>query len=111
MGLLSFFLSTEDLARKAHKALGENGVDACFYWFDNNWHYVKKWEHLKDLKSLGRLPAEVRSQLPDYHKADFSKSDAWLGRTISSLIKLSWSEDQVKERAENMVKAIKSVIG
>ena len=108
---LNFFLSTEDTARNAHKALGKNGVDACFYWFDNNWHYVKKWEHLKDLKSLGRLSVEVRTQLPNYHKADFSKSDAWLGRTISSLIKLSWSEDQVKERAENMVKAIKSVIG
>lgn len=108
---LSFFLPTEDKARNAHKALGEIGVDACFYWFDNNWHYVNKWEHLKDLKSLGRLSVEVRAQLPDYHKADFSKSDAWLGRSISSLIKLSWSEDQVKERAENMVKAIRSVIG
>jgi 8-amino-3,8-dideoxy-alpha-D-manno-octulosonate transaminase len=107
---LSFFLTTEDLARKAHKALGAHEVDACFYWFDNNWHYVKKWEHLKDLKSLGRLPEEVRNQLPDYHTKDFSLSDKWLGRTISSLVKLSWSEAETTDRAAKMVKAIQSVL-
>lgn len=107
---LSFFLPSEELAQKAHKALGENGVDACFYWYSNNWHYYRKWEHLTDLKSLGRLPKEVREALPDYSKADFSASDHWMGRTISCLIKLGWTEAEVEERAKRMVEAIQMVL-
>jgi 8-amino-3,8-dideoxy-alpha-D-manno-octulosonate transaminase len=99
---LSFFLPTEEFAKKAHTALGDAGIDACFYWFDNNWHYYKKWEHLTHKKSLGKLPQEVINQLPDYSKSDFSKSDAWVGRTISCLIKLSWTDEQVAERAIKM---------
>jgi 8-amino-3,8-dideoxy-alpha-D-manno-octulosonate transaminase len=99
---LNFFLPTQEIAKKAHSALIEDGIDACFYWFDNNWHYYKKWEHLTNLTSLGKLPQEVMNQLPDYSKADFSKSDAWIGRTISCLVKLSWTEEQVYERAKKM---------
>lgn len=103
---LNFFLPTEELAQKAHKALGDAGVDVCFYWFDNNWHYYRKWEHLTNLKSLGKLPAEIKNQLLDYSKSDFSASDKWMGRTISSLIKLSWTENEVHVRAEKMAEII-----
>ena len=107
---LSFFLPSEELAQKAHKALGGHGVDACFYWYNNNWHYYKKWEHLTELKSLGKLPQEVKEALPDYSKADFSSSDHWMGRTISCLIKLSWSEEEVVERAKKMVEALQDTM-
>ena len=99
----------EESAREVHKKLAENGVDGCFYWFDNNWHYIKKWDHLKDLKSLGKLPEELRQGLPDYNQMDTSQSDHWLGRTISVLIKLGWSEQEVNERAKRMVDTINSV--
>ncbi len=103
---LNFFLPSEDIARKVHSALGEDGVDGCFHWYGNNWHYIKKWEHLKNLKSLGKLPREVLEQLPDYNMADFSQSDFWIGRNISCLIKLSWTDGQVRERAAKLVKII-----
>ncbi|MFC4220092.1 DegT/DnrJ/EryC1/StrS family aminotransferase [Flagellimonas marina] len=105
---LSFFLPSEEMAQKAHKALGTNGVDACFYWYNNNWHYYRKWEHLTDKKALGKLPEEVIKGLPDYSKTDFSASDYWVGRTISCLIKLGWSEKEMKERAKKMVEVIQS---
>lgn len=107
---LNFFLPTEELAKKAHKALAENGVDACFYWFTNNWHYINGWEHLRNLKSLGNLSSEVKAQMQDLNTTDFSKSDAIMGRTISALIKIGWSEKQVKDRAEAMKRAIESVL-
>ena len=107
---LSFFLPTEELTKKAHSALSDIGVDACFYWFTNNWHYINGWNHLKDMKSLGKLSSEVRNQMQDLNAADFSKSDAIMGRTISSLIKIGWTEKQVKERAEKMREAIASVL-
>tara|TARA_R110000868_G_scaffold3575_5_gene22578 strand:- start:1571 stop:2764 length:1194 start_codon:yes stop_codon:yes gene_type:complete len=107
---LSFFLPSTELAKEAHTALGEVGIDACFYWFDNNWHYYKKWEHLTHKKSLGKLPQEVIDQLPDYSKSDFSKSDAWIGRTISCLIKLSWTEEEVANRAAKMKNVLEKFI-
>ena len=107
---LSFFLPTEELTQKAHKALSEAGVDACFYWYINNWHYINGWEHLRNLKSLGNLSSEVKNQMQDLNNTDFSKSDAVMGKTLSSLIKIGWTEKQVKERAEAMKKAISSVL-
>ncbi|MDC6364860.1 MULTISPECIES: DegT/DnrJ/EryC1/StrS family aminotransferase [Flavobacteriaceae] len=104
---LSFFLPSEASAQKVHTALGANAIDACFYWFDNNWHYYKKWEHLTELKSLGKLPDEVKESMPDYSKADFSASDHWMSRTISCLVKLGWTVDEVTKRAQKMAQVIR----
>ncbi|WP_103070584.1 DegT/DnrJ/EryC1/StrS family aminotransferase [Aquimarina sediminis] len=106
---LSIFLPTEDLARNTHKALGAHGVDACFYWYDNNWHYYKKWDHLIAQKSLSKLSQEIQTGLQQNNRS-FDPSDVWMGRTISCLIKLNWTEEEVTERASKMVEAIKSVL-
>ncbi len=107
---LNFFLPSEEMAQKAHRALSEAGVDACFYWFTNNWHYIKGWGHLKNLKSLGTLPLEVTNQMQDLNNTDFSKSDAIMGRTISSLVKIGWTEKQVKERAALMADTLRNIL-
>jgi len=107
---LNFFMPSGELAQIAHQELIEAGVDGCFYWFDNNWHYYRKWEHLTDRKSLGKLPKDVVESLPDYSKADFSESDQWMSRNISCLIKLGWTEEEVKIRAKQMADAIKAAL-
>lgn len=107
---LSFFLPDEEKAQKAHKALGEAGVDGCFYWYTNNWHYIKGWEHLRNLKSMGRLPSEIKNQIQNLNETDFSKSDAVMSRNISTLIKLNWTEAQVQERAKAIKKIILSIL-
>ncbi|GAB4507695.1 MAG: DegT/DnrJ/EryC1/StrS family aminotransferase [Allomuricauda sp.] len=107
---LNFFMPSGKLAQIAHQELIEAGVDGCFYWFDNNWHYYRKWEHLTYRKSLGKLPKDVIESLPDYSKVDFSESDQWMSRNISCLIKLGWTEEEVKTRAKQMVDAIKAAL-
>ena len=106
---LNFFLPTEELTKKAHKALSENGIDGCFYWYTNNWHYINGWEHLRNLNSLGNISSEVKNQMQDLNTADFSKSDAIMGRTISSLIKIGWTEKQMNERATRMKRILTSI--
>lgn len=106
---LNFFMPDADTAKKTQEALTLKGIDGCFYWYDNNWHYYRKWHHLTQLKSLGRLPQAVYDQLPDYGKADFSKSDHWVGRTISCLIKLGWTDEEVNSRALRMKEIIGAV--
>ncbi len=107
---LSFFLPTEDLTRAAHKALLANGLGGNFYWFDNNWHYIKKWDHLKKAKSLFPLNPGLVSAIERMDFDNFKQSDEIMGRTISSLINLTWTPEQANERAEKMAATIKSVL-
>ncbi|HEU5201679.1 MAG TPA: DegT/DnrJ/EryC1/StrS family aminotransferase, partial [Nitrospira sp.] len=99
---LSFLLPTEDEARQAAQALGTAGVDGCFYWYDNNWHYHRKWDHIKTFASPGRLSIDRFGYGPDLTKIVLPQSDAIMGRTISMLIKLRWTEDQVRDRLARM---------
>jgi 8-amino-3,8-dideoxy-alpha-D-manno-octulosonate transaminase len=108
---ISFFLPTEQLAKKAHTSLGQHGVDASFYWYDNNWHYHTKWDHLKELKSLNQFSETIEKAVFTSETKNFSASDQVISRTISCLIKLSWTEEQVLTRAKAMVDAIKVVLG
>ncbi|MGB5376538.1 DegT/DnrJ/EryC1/StrS family aminotransferase [Muriicola sp.] len=107
---LNFFLPTETLARKAQKELVGAGVDACFYWFDNNWHYHTKWDHLKELHSLGPVSQEIKKRVLKEATQNFTASDHWMGRTVSCLIKLSWSEEEVTHRATTLHRVLDTIL-
>lgn len=107
---LSIYLPTSHLAKAAQLALSKAGVDACFYWYDNNWHYYRKWEHLTQQRSLSRLPQELIQGMPDYAQADFSQSDHWVGRNLSFLIKMGWSREEVEGRALLMASTLREVL-
>jgi 8-amino-3,8-dideoxy-alpha-D-manno-octulosonate transaminase len=106
---LNFFLPDLDTARKVITEFSKNGIDACWNYYDNNWHYIRKWDHLKDLKSLFPISKEVKEGLTYLTTKTFEQSDAYIARNISCLIKLSWSDDEVRSRAEKMVDCIKKV--
>lgn len=108
---LNFFLPDADSARRAQRELSEAGVDGVFYWYDNNWHYHRRWEHLKGLKSLGALPAETARRTREANDRDFPDSDAWMGRCLSVLIKLSWTEEEVRRRAAALSNVLQEVSG
>ena len=109
-GFLSFFMPTKELTDKVVKAFKEHGVDAYWNYYENDWHYVRKWNHLKDQVSLFPLSDQIMNGMQDLNIAEFPQSDDIISRNISCLIKLSWTEEQVNERAVNMVAAIKSVL-
>lgn len=99
---LSFFLPDESRAREVAASLGNAGIDSCFYWYDNNWHYIRQWDHFKALKSPARLPITLIEALPEYGKMQFPKSDRIIGRNISMLIKLSWTKEELTQRIEKI---------
>lgn len=107
---LNFFLPDLETAREASAALKDAGIDGCFHYYENNWHYLRKWQHLKELKTLYPVSADVRNGLKYLQTKTFEQSDQYIGRNISCLIKLSWTEDQVKQRAETMVNTITSIL-
>lgn len=106
---LSFFLPDESQARETAKSLGNAGVDSCFYWYDNNWHYIRQWDHFKNLKSPAKLPITLIEKLPEYEKIKFPKSDSIMARTISMLIKLSWTEVELAQRIEKITGVLKKI--
>ena len=107
---LNFFLPNLEDARQVSKAFKENGIDACFHYYDNNWHYIRKWDHLKELKSLFPITQEVKQGLKYLETKTFEQSDQYIARNISCLIKLSWAENEVIERAKKMSEIISFTI-
>jgi len=104
---LSFFLPDRDTARKATSELAKAGVDGCFYWYDNNWHYLRQWHHLKAMQTAATMPAALYDHFPDYGAVALPASDAIMERTISMQIKLSWSKSDVSDRIERMIRVLK----
>ncbi len=104
---LNFFLPDLETANKVSQGFKENGIDACWNYYNNSWHYIREWNHLKDLKSLYPISTEVKEGLEYLKTKDFSKSDQYIARNMSCLIKLSWTEDEVIKRAIKMVECIK----
>ena len=107
---LSFFLPDLEAAQKAMEGFKQGGIDGCFHYFNNNWHYVRKWEHLKDQKTLYPLSKELKDGLDYLKTKSFTKSDQYIQRNISCLIKLSWTEDEVRARANTMKAILKNVL-
>jgi len=104
---LSFFLPDESSARRVAKELSHEGVDGCFYWYDNNWHYIRQWDQLKRLDSAARLPARLYENCPDYESIRLPQSDNIIGKMISILIKLSWTEDELSQRIQKILTVLK----
>jgi 8-amino-3,8-dideoxy-alpha-D-manno-octulosonate transaminase len=104
---LSFFLPNEAKTRGIAKSLGNAGIDGCFYWYDNNWHYIRQWEHLKALKAAAKLPLQLSENCPNYHQIRLPQSDNIMSRTISMQIKLSWSRDELNQRIKKIVSVIR----
>jgi 8-amino-3,8-dideoxy-alpha-D-manno-octulosonate transaminase len=107
---LNIFLPTLEKAQRVAQGFRENGIDGCFHYYDNNWHYIRKWDHLKDLKSLYPISADVKAGLAYLKTKEFSQSDHYIGRNISCLIKLSWKEEDVQARASKMADIIKGIL-
>ena len=103
---LSFFLPTEERARQIAKNLADNKV-GCPYWYDNNWHYYKKWLHLKEMKRSARLAVELADNLPDYKNIVLEESDDIMKRTISMQIMLAWTKEDIEKRIQAIIKSFK----
>ncbi|XLS30607.1 DegT/DnrJ/EryC1/StrS family aminotransferase [Flavobacteriaceae bacterium M23B6Z8] len=107
---LNFFVPDALKAEEVMLSLKKHEVDGCFYWYRNNWHYIKQWDHLTSLRSLGRLPEELRTRFHKHMAKEFSRSDNWMSRTISVLIKLSWSEEETFRRAKMIKTALQKIL-
>ena len=108
---ISWFLPTEAITRSVIASLKEQGIlPGNFYWFDNNWHYIRKWDHLKQGTTLHALSDEHKTAVMYHANKDFSASHVVMGRCISTAIGLLWTEEQLREKGDKMVNTVKQVL-
>ena len=108
---ISWFLPTEEITRAVVAELKAQGILAGnFYWFDNNWHYIRKWDHLKNAVTLNSLSPELKERVTQQANKDFAASDAIMSRCISTSISLLWTEEQIKEKGEKIVNTVRKVL-
>ena len=108
---LSWFLPTQAIAKSVVEELKqENVLAGNFYWFDNNWHYVRKWDHLKKGKALNALAEVQEAALAKIALQDFRLSDGIMSRCISSSISLSWSAEQLNAKGEKIAQIVRRVL-
>ncbi|MGC8751336.1 DegT/DnrJ/EryC1/StrS family aminotransferase [Hydrotalea sp.] len=108
---LSWFLPTENITRAVVAEMKAQGILAGnFYWFDNNWHYIRKWHHLKNGVALNALNAGQQAALQKIQSQEFAASDAVMSRCISTSISLLWTPEQIAEKGAKMVAAIEKVL-
>jgi 8-amino-3,8-dideoxy-alpha-D-manno-octulosonate transaminase len=89
----------------------QNILAGNFYWFENNWHYIRKWDHLKNNGFLNNQSEALQHQLKKYLTEPFKASDAIMSRCISTAISLAWTEEQIIEKGEKMAEVIKKILG
>ncbi len=108
---LSWFLPTEEITRAVVAELKvQNILAGNFYWYDNNWHYVRKWNHLKNSVTLNALHPDLKAAVMHHANKNFAESDAIMSRCVSTAIGLLWTDEQVKTKGEQMVNIIKKVL-
>jgi 8-amino-3,8-dideoxy-alpha-D-manno-octulosonate transaminase len=109
---VNWFLPTEEQTRAAVQEMKTQGILAGnFYWYDNNWHYIRKWDHLKQVLTLNSLSPELKERVAAAANADLSVSDKIMSRCISTSISLLWTEEQIQEKGAKIVAAIRKVLG
>jgi 8-amino-3,8-dideoxy-alpha-D-manno-octulosonate transaminase len=108
---LSWFLPSAELTVAFVDEMKAQGIFAGnFYWYNNNWHYISKWDHLKNAVSLNKQTDEVVKSLKSNLDQSFEESDAIMSRCISTAISLSWTEDQIRDKGNKMADVIKKVL-
>ncbi len=108
---LCWFLPTAEITHAfVDEMKAQNVFAGNFHYINNNWHYIRNWHHLKNGVSLYPLSDVQKNALDKLKTQTFPVSDDLMSRCICTAINLSWTDDQLKEKGEKMVNAIKKVL-
>jgi len=100
-----FFLPTADKAKAFNKVMTEQGFGTT-YWYENDWHYYERWEHLLEGKSLigsgypfKTSSGEIRCS---YDKSSLPRTAELLSRALTIPININ-----MEAQLPGIIKAIK----
>jgi 8-amino-3,8-dideoxy-alpha-D-manno-octulosonate transaminase len=109
---LDFFLPDEATAKKTVQALKDAGVAAITgvqYWWENNYHYIRNWEHIKQMKTTAKLHIQTVTPPQDYETLQLPQSDAIIKRLVSLVVKVAWTDEQLHDLCVKLETAMAQV--
>ncbi|MDX1905047.1 MAG: DegT/DnrJ/EryC1/StrS family aminotransferase [Thermonemataceae bacterium] len=109
---MDFFLPDEASARAVLQALRNEGMGTYTgiqYWWDNQYHYIRNWEHIRSLKTPMKTVAHLLGTPQDYENLEIPKSNDLISRLISLVVKINWTDEDLKKMQEIIQKALSSV--
>ena len=107
---LSWFLPNESVTHQFIEALKkENLLAGNFYWYVNNWHYIKQWQHILKGPSLYKLNPHQEQTLQAISLEQFAKSHAIMSCCISTLISLKWDQAIIEQKAYKYLEILKKL--
>lgn len=101
---LIFFLPDRKKAQDFNRVMAEEGFGPV-YWYENDWHYYERWEHLLEAKSL--LQSGHPFKWPSgetrcgYEKSSLPKTAALLSRALTIPITID-----MEEKMPGLIRAI-----
>lgn len=103
--VLNFFVPTKEEAKKACADLAAEGVAAA-YWYENNYHFIKNWNHLTEGKVAGPVGMQFL-ETQDFKNLALPKSYDLIGRLVSINMNITTTPEQL----EAICKAFDKVLG
>ncbi|MGZ3919898.1 MAG: DegT/DnrJ/EryC1/StrS family aminotransferase [Bacteroidia bacterium] len=103
---LNLLLPDTETTQRVVNEFNSEGVAGFDYWFLNMYHFINQWDHLKNLQTVSKLPAQLVDRPQDYNKMQLPKTQQVVGRLISFGIKCTWTETQMKELAANILACV-----
>jgi 8-amino-3,8-dideoxy-alpha-D-manno-octulosonate transaminase len=110
---MDFFLPDETTTRAVLQALKDEGLGnftGIQYWWDNQYHYIRNWEHIRALKTPMKTVAHLLGTPQNYETLQLPQSDNLISRLISLVVKVAWTEEQLHELCQKIEKALASAL-
>ena len=107
---LNILMPDTEAANRTVDEFNKAGVAGFDYWFLNMYHFINQWDHIKEMRTASRLPIEVLGAPQDYAALELPKTQEVIGRLISFGIRCTWTEEQVKQLADNISACVKKAL-
>ena len=107
---LNILLPDTDSAKRVVEEFNKNGVGGFNYWYVNMYHFINQWNHLKELKAAAKLPIHHFGTPQDYLNLNLPKSQEVIGRLISFGIRVTWTEEELKNLSDKISACIQKAL-
>ena len=107
---LAWMLPTQQLMENFIGLLKQRNLLAGnFYWYANNWHFIKQWQHIYQAQSLFGLNPPQLSALKNINPESYIQTNAILSKTLCTAISLKWSENDIEKKGQEFLQIINEI--
>ena len=99
---LNLFLPDTESAKRTVAEMNAAGVGGFNYWYTNMYHFINQWDHIKEMRTVSKLPIEILGAPQDYKNLQLPKTQEVVGRLISFGVRCTWTEEEMTTLAEKI---------